>query len=524
MPIQTFTNRFYCDVFAFPTGPGLATVVNSGGDPTTWADVEIYQSGVLIKATTAPGPPMFLRAAANPAGEYLLVAQSNTTGALLIYDSALDTWTSSITTFGIRAVDVGWNGSAFIIIAVTGPTTYERITYGGSSVSRSMGMTNPLGLLSFVAGPSAAADNIRWTPTVSPVTYSWGILYLADLSGGVLFGTTNTGGGVAILPNGDRSRVTNVNCEDPRIAVQVDGSYAVCSWALGATQMYGTTPPWPQLTPGGGGGGGGQLPSPPIGGGIFAPGVKRDTALARTLERELPRLYHETDRIEDPHTQRMGRLLWDRTYDINDQIKAVDAKVEDYDARVLALEEELQRVRGLAEMGGAASGKLVANAPSGPPLGAPGSPQPPGSEPSGPGGTPSADLGNIQSGFLSAGPTGHVTPGSPANFTTAGMIIRGTANEFPALLAPTVDLPTREANALQLLQRIIWHLNLAGITAGRQKNPSGALSRDKMAIQIQGRTYAYDIYVDYDNFAAQLQMSVHQVFPANYQVDGGIAD
>jgi hypothetical protein len=45
-----------------------------------------------------------------------------------------------------------------------------------------------------------------------------------------------------------------------------------------------------------------------------------------------------------------------------------------------------------------------------------------------------------------------------------------------------------------LLLRTIWHLQLAGFQASRQKNPSGAISNDKLTIFIDGAWKVYDIY------------------------------
>ena len=46
----------------------------------------------------------------------------------------------------------------------------------------------------------------------------------------------------------------------------------------------------------------------------------------------------------------------------------------------------------------------------------------------------------------------------------------------------------------QLLRRTIWHLQLAGFQAAGQRNPSGAISSDKLTIFINGGWHVYDIY------------------------------
>ncbi len=107
--------------------------------------------------------------------------------------------------------------------------------------------------------------------------------------------------------------------------------------------------------------------------------------------------------------------------------------------------------------------------------------------------------------------SGHVGPG-PLTEARAQQVVYATANEFPRLL--TV------AGADDLLRRTIWHLHLAGYQAGRQRNPSGIISSDKLTIYINGAWHAYDI------FGLQDPLTVHfiEVFPANPVPDGGIPD
>jgi hypothetical protein len=106
----------------------------------------------------------------------------------------------------------------------------------------------------------------------------------------------------------------------------------------------------------------------------------------------------------------------------------------------------------------------------------------------------------------------------------AGLIVCGTAQEFPALTVVTVDEPTRLANASTLLGRMIWHLQLAGASAGRQRNPSGAISPDKLTVNIAGVWRAFDVFLGVEAFTVPLQTTMQEVFPANYVADGGIPD
>jgi len=106
---------------------------------------------------------------------------------------------------------------------------------------------------------------------------------------------------------------------------------------------------------------------------------------------------------------------------------------------------------------------------------------------------------------------GHVGPG-PLSEARAEQVVYHTANEFPNLM--TV------AGSEELLRRMIWHMHLAGYQAGRQRNPSGVISNDKLTILINGAWHAYDV------FGLQDPLTVHftEVYPASYVPDGGIPD
>jgi hypothetical protein len=89
----------------------------------------------------------------------------------------------------------------------------------------------------------------------------------------------------------------------------------------------------------------------------------------------------------------------------------------------------------------------------------------------------------------------HVGEG-PLDFTRAEQVVRATANEFSNLTAPPGSEQEGVARAEELLLRVIWHLKLAGYDAARQRNPSGAISNDKLNILIYGAWNAYDIFQD----------------------------
>lgn len=87
--------------------------------------------------------------------------------------------------------------------------------------------------------------------------------------------------------------------------------------------------------------------------------------------------------------------------------------------------------------------------------------------------SPFTDTGEGNLGCTEAGADGHVAPGSPLTVEIAGQIICGTGNEYPALKAIAVDQPTRDANRDELLDRMVWHLNLAGFPAMRYGTVAG---------------------------------------------------
>jgi hypothetical protein len=122
----------------------------------------------------------------------------------------------------------------------------------------------------------------------------------------------------------------------------------------------------------------------------------------------------------------------------------------------------------------------------------------------------------------SPGCTGHV-PAGPLTASRAQDVVFGTACEFQQLTAVFPTDSQALAAADELLRRTIWHLHLAGYQAGRQQNPSGAISSDKLTIFIGGAWHAYDIFsLGYAGVATRVQFL--EVTPPNYVPDGGIPD
>ena len=87
------------------------------------------------------------------------------------------------------------------------------------------------------------------------------------------------------------------------------------------------------------------------------------------------------------------------------------------------------------------------------------------------------------------GHSGHIPPGPPTEDRARDVVI-GVGNEFQFLVRQNTD-----DSGEQLVLRMIWHLKLAGFNAGRQRNPSGLISRDKLTIVlIDGNQHTYDVY------------------------------
>lgn len=87
----------------------------------------------------------------------------------------------------------------------------------------------------------------------------------------------------------------------------------------------------------------------------------------------------------------------------------------------------------------------------------------------------------------------HVGPG-PLSEDRAKQVVFATSKEYPYLTTARNTEDESRAAALELLRRMIWHLKLAGFQAGRQKNPSGAISGDKLTVFLDGKWEAYDVF------------------------------
>jgi hypothetical protein len=117
----------------------------------------------------------------------------------------------------------------------------------------------------------------------------------------------------------------------------------------------------------------------------------------------------------------------------------------------------------------------------------------------------------------------HVGPG-PLSKARAEQVVHATGREFPNLVAAPASESEGIARAEELLLRTIWHLKLAGFDAGRQRNPSGAISNDKLTLFVDGGWHAYDIFQDLGRPGVPIRTIFLSVSPANPIAYPGIAD
>ena len=117
---------------------------------------------------------------------------------------------------------------------------------------------------------------------------------------------------------------------------------------------------------------------------------------------------------------------------------------------------------------------------------------------------------------------GHI-PSGPPTVDRARQVVLGTGNEFPSLTAPRNSDAESEAAGTQLMLRMIWHLQLAGFNAGRQRNPSGAISPDKLTVFADGAWHAYDVFSTRPP-GTPLDVHFDEVGSPNSIADPGIPD
>jgi hypothetical protein len=117
----------------------------------------------------------------------------------------------------------------------------------------------------------------------------------------------------------------------------------------------------------------------------------------------------------------------------------------------------------------------------------------------------------------------HVAPG-PLTRAQAEQVVYATAREFPNLTAAPATESEGIARAEELLLRTIWHLRLYGFDAGRQRNPSGAISNDKLTILVDGAWRVFDIFMDLARPGVPMRVIFLEITGANPIAYPGIPD
>lgn len=99
----------------------------------------------------------------------------------------------------------------------------------------------------------------------------------------------------------------------------------------------------------------------------------------------------------------------------------------------------------------------------------------------------------MSAGVAAPPANGHLATDSYAlSSTAAGQILGGCANEFPMLLAPTSSALARDFNLEVLRNRMLWHLALAGFTAGDVQS-NGVTVPGAVAIVLSGVTRYFSL-------------------------------
>jgi hypothetical protein len=205
------------------------------------------------------------------------------------------------------------------------------------------------------------------------------------------------------------------------------------------------------------------------------------TPIVPTDPPDLQTQYPHVDGISDWRAQQSIRLLWDRVFDHEARLQATEGTsatlvtaANDHQDQITLADHKADEALAASQMSTTEKAVIAT-------------------------GTTDSDLGLGDKGCGEAGSSGDIT--GTQTVETAGKIICGVGNEFPALLAPASNQIQRNNNRDQLLDRMIWHLNQAGIPAAHYPTPNGRpyiLLLDALAADGSSpvRQYAYRV-LDY---------------------------
>lgn len=222
----------------------------------------------------------------------------------------------------------------------------------------------------------------------------------------------------------------------------------------------------------------------------------------------IKRIFPHVDKVQDPDTAQSLKLAWDRIHNIEERLQRNEAADLALVGRITLHDQAIDRAQTTASAALLAAQAAADAAAAG----------------AGAGGLPGGgDGGAAAAGFAAAGQTGHDT-GGLLTANRAGQIVGGTVHEFSGLIQPVATQAIRTANMAELLSRMIWHLQQAGFTAGKQKNPSGAISGDKITFEDQGVMRTYDVMSDRPFATDPVDVHMNEVGGAQLVADAGTPD
>jgi hypothetical protein len=222
---------------------------------------------------------------------------------------------------------------------------------------------------------------------------------------------------------------------------------------------------------------------------------------------KIKRIFPHVDQISDAPTHQTITLLWERVHNLEERLQQSAATNTLLADRVDTLTVALTAAQATAE----AALLAAQTAASGSAEGEGGDALPGG-----------GDGGALWEGIQAAGERGHDT-GGLLTAIRAGQIVGGTFKEFSGLTGPVADEEARMVMHVELIERMIWHLKEAGFSAGRQQNPSKAISKDKIVIFVDGVLRAWDIFAGKPP-TEPIQIQALEVAPAKLVDSAGIPD
>lgn len=228
---QYFPAANWCDVFAHPDGWAF---VRSEGSVIICVvnDVERWRFDVGQKV-------LYLRGASAPDGMVVAIMQGNNDG--LCWCLGLNGKVANMgPTWGQDCTAIVWEDGGFVAYILRSETTYSRLTLAdGEDVVHECVQTSQ-GWLDVVGG-------LQWTDANRDRTVNDITVALPFERGDVVVGQATSGNleqVTALLPSGEASTVIRGTSYEPRVAVTVDGVYAVCARTLRGAALA-LCPPWP---------------------------------------------------------------------------------------------------------------------------------------------------------------------------------------------------------------------------------------------------------------------------------------